>query len=120
MNLDNFNESGIVLYDIELDGCLNGVFTNEFSKGQIYNEIARKKNVVDSEKTDDSLIGEYNCYYFDPVGHVSELTIQEKNGPSKLPKVYAFSWRISGKTIFHGTGYKMNEKQIVVHYWMVS
>jgi hypothetical protein len=43
---------GIVLYNIELNGCLNGVHTN--------NEIAKSK-----EKKENGITGLYDCFYFD-------------------------------------------------------
>jgi len=69
MDINAFN--GIVLYDIELNGCLNGVYTNmEAPAGVIYNEIARKR--VDPKKTENEvggveleIEGIYDCQYFD-------------------------------------------------------
>jgi hypothetical protein len=33
--------NGIITYEIGKDGCLNGFYTNEAAKGEIFNEIAR-------------------------------------------------------------------------------
>lgn len=58
-------EEGIVLYDIELNGCLNGVYTNEHHlvDGAIYNEVCRKKKK--ENKIDWPIVGVYHCFYFD-------------------------------------------------------
>ncbi len=55
-------KSGIVLYNIELDGCLNGVYTNDACDGEIFNEIAMMR----TKKPDsDDLCGVYLCTYFE-------------------------------------------------------
>lgn len=102
---------GIVLYNIELNGCLNGVYTNENVKkgGEIFNEIARIKEY----KGDDPYTGLYDCFYFDynneRVNALLEIT--------KLSGAYYFKWSsLKGIQLFKGIGFKMNEKQIVVHY----
>lgn len=112
---------GIALYNIELSGCLNGVYTNENEKGIISNSISIKKS------KSDSLIGEYDYSYFENGvdkkkgndNYKGELVISYD--PS-FPKVYKFDWNIDTgfkKISFEGKGYKMNEKQIAVRYQSV-
>ena len=103
---------GVALYNIELDGCLNGVFTNDNIDGQIFNEIAKISTSIGA----DGLSGIYHCFYFDSGNsrNDAELTIGIANGTTKK---YDFSWVVNNKIVFKGVGYKMNEKQVVVHYW---
>lgn len=101
--------SGLVLYDIELDGCLNGVYTNDHAAGLIYNEIARRR----PDSPDGDLSGIYDCFYFDENNSRNNavLTI------SRIGRTYHLEWRTDSRIIFNGVGYIMNEKQLVVHYW---
>jgi len=102
--------TGIVLYNIELNGCLNGVFTNDGLSGVIYNEIAKIKGGARSH----DFSGIYDCFYFDrpDLRNDVELEISTSNG------MYTFTWRniTTRQAIFIGTGFLMNEKQIAVHY----
>ena len=101
--------NGIALYDIQMNGCLNGVYTNTGACGEICNEINKKKK--SSTSAADTIVGEYDCLYFDQQG---ELTITK---PSK-DNVYHFSWDIDGQQ-HEGVGYKMNDRQIAVSYWFL-
>ena len=106
-------ESGLAFYTIETDGCLNGVFTNDALDGVIYNEIAKKNSNIG----EDPLCGLYDCFYFDSpdLDNRVELSIDTESW-SKTGRSYAFIWFKKGKKVFQGTGYKMNEGQVVVHY----
>ncbi len=110
-------EEGIVLYDIELDGCLNGVYTNEHPTvdGNIYNEINRRQDKVKGDNWD--INGVYECFYFDLNNQRinATLTISYAQGRTNT---YNFVWREIGQTVdsFTGIGYKMNPRQIAVHY----
>lgn len=55
---------GIALYNIEKNGCLNGVYTNEHKSeyGIIHNEICRK--IGWSEETKEILEGTYDRFFF--------------------------------------------------------
>jgi hypothetical protein len=104
-------KSGIALYNIELDGCLNGVFTNDEQDGKIFNEIAK----IHTELGEDDFCGVYHCFYFDSprLRNDCELTIDlvpDTDG------TYSFTWKSDGAAIFEGTGYLMNERQLAVHY----
>ena len=103
-------KKGIICYQIEQDGCLNGVFSNEIIDGHIYNETANK--ITDNF---DELIGDYNCYYFnDGSSHSNvKLKIRLKEGKRKTYKV---KWESENKTVYKGTGYILNEKQFVVQF----
>ena len=116
MDINAFN--GIILYNIELNGCLNGVYTNmEAPAGVIYNEIARKKVAAKNEigGAELELEGVYDCQYFvEDEMDQCELTIKRDKGSN----VYSFEWQGKGLEPYHGRGYKMNSRQIVVHYGM--
>jgi hypothetical protein len=108
---------GIVLYNIEADGSLNGVYTNETVHGEIFNEIGRKK--IPPQCFGD-IAGDYDSFYFEPgnlsdrnSGFAAELSIKKIQ-----TNVYDFEWKLNGskQAVFNGIGYKMNEKQIAVRY----
>lgn len=110
-------KEGIILYNIELNGCLNGVYTNEDKTvvGEVYNEISRLK--MTSQLGLDGVSGRYDCFYFDlnnfRVEAELEITLISGN-------MYEFYWwNLHGKKIFQGIGYKMNERQVAAHYWSV-
>ena len=106
--------AGIALYNIELDGCLSGVYSNDDEKvaGEIFNEICRKRKT--SNTSEDSLVGTYDCFYFDLKNERCSAILEIDNHK----KTYLFTWKdIDGKkVIFEGVGYKMNNNQIAVHY----
>ena len=108
---------GIVLYNVELDESLNGVYANEQGNfaGRIFNEIARK------DVANPGLIGTYDCTYFEPgtarrnKARRAILTIsQAPHGPN----VFEFVWSSGrrGRQMYKGIGYRMNQNQIAVHY----
>ena len=109
---------GIVLYDIELDNCLNGIYTNIPEGGVILNEICRKKHNP-SIAPIDTLIGDYKCIWFSNKSILNEGTL-EIEYLNNYSKIYSLLWRdkVSNKIIFRGVGYKMNGKQLVVTYWI--
>lgn len=109
-------ESGIALYSIELNGCLNGVYTNDGLDGEIFNEIARMKN--QKKMMSNEICGEYECFYFDGIdGRAGWSLIIEYKNPQGKTNEYIFTWKNKiGNTTFIGSGYKMNERQIAVHY----
>lgn len=104
-------EKGIILYDIEMDGCLNGVFTNENANpaGTIYNEIAKR---TDGKRIEDGIEGNYVCSWVD-------LNNERVNGLLNITEdpvgLFTFIWT-STHGNFTGTGFQMNRRQIAVHY----
>jgi len=108
-------EEGIEIYNIELDGCLNGVYTNEHKKVgcEIHNEIARIKQRDESDPQ--GISGTYDCFYFDYRNARVDALLKITNSG----RAYSFEWRDvkNNKLLFEGYGYKMNEKQLAVHYW---
>ena len=105
---------GIVLYTIEKHGCLNGVYTNEHKTngGEIHNEICRKINW--KEQDQNILEGLYDCFFFDNNNERCNATLEI----TRTNRIYYFSWKDfdSKKESFKGVGFKMNERQLVVHY----
>lgn len=106
---------GMILYSIELNGCLNGVYTNEHAQGFIYNEIARKKKYIREEEG--IIDGEYDCFHFEGSNSLrnnTELIITKISNSEG----FDFIWFVKNSTIpkFKGIGYRMNEKQLAVHY----
>lgn len=51
---------GVILYDIELNGCHNGVYTNNSLIGEIFTETARIKEGTNFGA--DGISGEYDCF----------------------------------------------------------
>ena len=103
------NEFGIVLYNIENDDCLNGVWINPDSKNVIRNEIAKR-----IRKGKDGIDGSYLCSYIEwrnvIVNGTLEITLRSG--------YYEFYWTDNSdpKNNFEGNGYRMNDKQIAVYY----
>ena len=123
---DKFN--GIVLYNIERDGCLNGVYTNEQAyTGRIYNEIARRQNQdkhykIESEEgkracCNIDIEGHYDCQYFDVNNEYCRCELEIKRDPITAHNVYRFYWRGKNGRDFEGIGYQMNHNQLAVSYW---
>ncbi len=112
---------GIILYNIELDGCLNGVYTNDYNDGIIFNEVAKLR--PDSRNDRDSssgITGTYDCFYFDKpsLRNNTELKIKLAQG---MKGRYEFVWRDErNRVIFEGVGYIMNQRQIAVHYKQID
>lgn len=102
-------KEGIIIYNIECNNCLNGVYTNELASGIIFNEIAIKKDQLSSS----SIEGEYNCAYFENSNQLENVTLTIASNKSGI---YEFQWRLKGKIIFEGIGYRMKQNQIIVHY----
>ena len=114
------SKNGIVLYDIQMNGCLNGVYTNELALGVIYNEIARKqeKFIKPTDVPDKwDIEGEYDCMWFDELNSQESCVLKiSRNGSST--SIYTVEW-LETKTRnprFTGVGYLMNPRQFVVRY----
>lgn len=106
-------KEGIAIYTIELNGCLNGVYTNEHNNtnGVIYNEVNRIKTTKTLGK--DGVSGIYDCFYFD----LKNFRVEAELQIDFINNIYYFTWRdLFGKILFKGVGYKMNDRQVVVHY----
>jgi len=97
---------GIVLYNIELNGNLNGVYTNDhpITNNRIFTETARPR---------DNETNVYDCFYFDAAdGRVNcTLTFTITNG------IYDAEWELENGFIFRGRGFQMNDRQIAISYW---
>ena len=104
---------GIVLYDIERDGCLNGVYTNNLTpNAEIYTETAKRKSRVDNKNT---IVEVYDCFYFDAESERVNctLTFEIING------IINAEWRLlNNDIIFTGQGFLMNDRQIAISYWL--
>ncbi len=108
-------KEGIILYTIEKDECLNGIYTNEQGEdaGCIFNEIARR-DVADGI---DPIAGMYSAVHFDPsnkrVNSILDIKREIWN-----PKILVFSWvnADTGDALYKGVGYEMTDKMIAVHY----
>ena len=106
-------ETGIVLYTIESDGCLNGVYTNDDLGGEIFTETAKRR----TPSTADRISGTYDAFYFDrdTLRNNARLTISPIPGATNR---YTFIWRRAraNTDTFVGEGYIMNNKQVAVAY----
>ena len=105
---------GVCLYTIELDGCLNGLFTNEAHR-EVFNEICKRRR--DSLPQDqDTLIGIYDYVFFDSdrSSHSGEMAIIAH---PIFQNVLQFQWRNrNGNDVFTGVGYLISPRQVVVRY----
>ncbi len=103
---------GVVVYEILPSGCLNGVYTNLGTKRELYNELARKQT---KESPSDTIIGNYDCFYFDMENERVSCTLNIEDGGIKCQ--YLFKWFDEESTeIFNGEGWKTSDHQIVVQY----
>jgi hypothetical protein len=111
--IDYTQFQGIVLYDIDLNGCLKGVYTDNFTNGDIYNEIARKQTgAVGIE-------GKYICSYTENGNVLREaiLTITKIPGiKGNLKGTYSFDWHDGKKSVYTGIGFQMSKSQVAVYY----
>lgn len=104
---------GIVLYNIERDGNLNGVYTNNhpITVARIFTEIARLRPGIAL----DAPFRIYDSFYFDNEGgHTCTLIFTITNG------IYAAEWRLDNGIVFSGEGYQMNDRQIAISYWLAN
>jgi hypothetical protein len=110
-------KKGIVLYEIEMNGCLNGVYTNERAGpngGEIFNEIARLPQAPNDWPCD--LSGTYDCFYFDLANERGNGTLQI----TSTGNIHRLMWRnMHGVPLFEGDGYCMNARQLAVRYQSV-
>lgn len=105
---------GIVLYNIELNGNLNGVYTNNhpITNGRIFTETARLRDNTLVEQGTEVIV--YDCFYFDVNESVEcTLTFRITN------RIIDAFWQLPNQTapIFTGQGFQMNERQIAISYW---
>lgn len=103
---------GIVLYSIERDNSLNGVYTNSHpsTRAIIFTETARLRqgNLIEGQRAI------FDSSYFDFDGiNICTLIIEIING------VYIAEWQLQNGTIFRGQGFLMNDRQIAISYWLV-
>ena len=110
---------GIVLYDMQLDGNLNGVYTNDHRElsGRILTETARVKlNSEPFEGMDGTF--EYDAVYIDVDNTFvnCDLTLIVRN------RIIKAEWRLQNQTgiIFRGEGFVMNDRQIALSYWFTA
>lgn len=101
--------NGLILYSIEHDGCLNGVYTNDGGRSpELCNEIAKRRHGTNGH---DRLSGTYDCMFFEPRNsHSLMLTIE------MWRDTYYFIWGDLTAPNFIGIGYIMNDTQVVVRY----
>lgn len=115
---------GLILYNVELDGCLNGVYTNNYLGGVICNEIARRQ-FSNENQSKNEIEGHYDCFYFSTekdsirnniILEIKRVKIEEITAEMK-GLTLLFKWKNQeGKTVFEGLGYLMNPRQLVVSY----
>lgn len=107
---------GVQVYDILPSGCLNGVYANPGTNGSVYNEIARKKEKQKEVLNDnaDSIIGDYDCFYFDLDNERCNCNLAIRMGTTSQ---YVFTWTdLVGNPIFTGEGWKTSGNQITIQY----
>lgn len=100
---------GIVLYSIELNENLNGVFCNDHNKGTVFTETCRR-----NKTKDDTTKGEcYDCFYFDINGAEQRCSLFLNNNNGTIGAIWENN---RGRTLFSGIGFRMNERQIAISY----
>ena len=106
------NNYGLILYTIERDDCLNGVFTNPGVRGEIHNEIAKK--TVGGP----GIAGQYVCLYIDINNERESCNLEITPDPT-VTNLFRFDWSDTrnGTFYFEGRGYQMDDSHIVVYYW---
>jgi hypothetical protein len=106
---------GVILYDIQLNGNLNGVYTNNRTpNSELYTETARLlPGSVGDFRTNGRMV--YECFYFDAEsGRVNaRLEFEIING------LINARWFIGNdqNPTFTVQGYQMNQTQIAIAYW---
>lgn len=114
---------GIVVYTIERDGCLNGVYSNTgVPKDRLFNEIARldRSNTKDKEpyfnemNGTPNIVGVYTCSWIDagntPVNGTLHITWAGDHY-----SVVWFNTRLN-RDVFEGTGFLLGNHMFAVHY----
>jgi len=113
MNREETIFRGIVLYNIERNKFLNGVYSNNHpaTGGRIFTETVRL--IDDSLVEGNTLVHIYESLYFDLEDWVNcRLTFRITDG------VYRAVWQLpNGNIIFRGEGFLMNDRQIAITYW---
>lgn len=102
---------GIVLYDKQLNGKLNGVFTNNDpnNNAEIFTETAR----LNPNRICENGGNWYEVFYFD--GNNGK-TFGEMNLYKNSHNMYIAEWYVNANIIFKGFGFDMNERQIAINY----
>lgn len=109
------NLKGMVLYDLQLDGGLTGVYTNNHptTSGNILTESATLRSAQGGLRGDGRM--EYRCNWLEQNGvSVAGILIFDiRNG------MISAKWTIDGdlQPTFEGYGFQMNDKQIAISYW---
>lgn len=109
---------GIIIYNIELDGNLNGVYTNNHPemRGRIFTETARIRINSQPYNGEDGIFV-YDSAYIDIDNSFvnCELVFTVQN------RVISATWNILERgIIFRGEGFLMNDRQIAISYWFNS
>lgn len=101
---------GTIVYQIEKDGCLNGLYHNEDQPTKTYNEIARQTSNTDET---DKLTGTYIASWIDidNTVKVGTLTITKRN-----KKEYILTWQVDGKNVYRGSGTLTKGNQLTASF----
>ena len=107
---------GIILYDIQLNGDLNGVYTNNLTpNAELFTETARfLRDASSGDFSNGNMV--YDCFYFDfEAGRVNATLVFEIQN-----RLIRAQWLVNDKIVFIGEGYQMNERQIAIAYWLLQ
>ncbi|MEZ5015803.1 MAG: hypothetical protein R2800_02020 [Flavipsychrobacter sp.] len=100
---------GTVVYQIEEDGCLNGLYRNEDQPQKTYNEIARQTECTDDT---DALVGSYIASWIDIDDTVKVGTLII----TKDKKDYDLVWSIDDKPVYKGKGKLTGANQLTASF----
>lgn len=109
---------GVVTYKIVGDGCLNGLWTNNYSSQSLMNEIGRR---LQKYNDNDNISGDYTSAYIENNGtaFTGELKIQKKE-----TRIYKLKWshiNIKGTSVeYEGVGMEVGINQLVAIYWQTN
>ncbi len=108
MSTNNIEFQGGIIYRIEPDGCLNGLWSNTEALHKVFNEIDRKKTTKGND-----IDGVYDSSWIEDSNsiHTGELVI------IKQASHYDFVWTDKDGTVFKGIGFKL-ANEITVSYWV--
>lgn len=108
---------GIILYDIQLNGDLNGVYTNNHpdTQARLYTETARLRQPFvqqyhELNMNNGTMV--YDCFYFDVDNQRVNCTLKFEITNS----IIQATWSDNTRILFTGEGYQMNERQIAITY----
>lgn len=108
---------GVVVYTIERNGCLNGVYANNAQPlpNHVYNEIAKRKKDAETNK-EHPLVGTYLCSWIEWSNN-GDIIVNGVLTINWVGTCYSLEWRDNNNNIlFIGKGFQTGDYQLTVRY----